>query len=84
MVQVGGAFYIPFPEGGVRDPLSFDASARWDGSEWDGSLWDGGPVSGGMWTLCDSVCGRAGLSCFAFDTDAGERMVECIECAFSP
>jgi hypothetical protein len=84
MVQVGGAFSLPFPEGGVPDPLHSDAGVRWDGSAWDGSFWDGGPLGGTPWTVCDPICGSGGLSCFTFDTDAGQRMIECIECAFSP
>jgi hypothetical protein len=81
--QVGGAFYLPFPDAGVPDPLRSDAGIGWDGSGWDGSFWDGSPLSGYMGE-CDPICGSHELSCFAFATDAGTRMIECIECGFSP
>jgi hypothetical protein len=82
-IQVGGAFDLPFPDAGVPDPLRSDAGIGWDGSAWDGALWDGGPLQGFMGE-CDPICGSHQLSCFTFAADAGGRMIECVECGFSP
>src|SRR5262249_47046439 len=84
MVQVGGSHSGPFPEGGVPYPIAGDSGA--DGAVGDGSFWDGGPVRavGFDRTPCDSVCGSQGLSCYAVIDDGGARLVQCVECAFSP